>query len=109
MNVKSGARMCMQYIICVCVFISYVASRARAMPCACVCAVRESHVGTHVVVSRRARFSLDCRLDYTTKARLAMDATKPSESSQYREERLRRRKERERTRRADETAEQRER
>ena len=47
----------------VCVFISYVASRARAMPCharampaAGAGAMRESHVGAHVVdvVSARA-------------------------------------------------------
>ena len=42
MSVKSGARMCNIYVcMCVCVFISYVASRTRAM--------RDNHVGAHVV------------------------------------------------------------
>ena len=50
MNVKSGARMCNIYV---CVFISYAVRRvARACmhaPSASASAMRESHVGAHVV------------------------------------------------------------
>ena len=45
-----------QYIcMCVCVFISYVASRASAM--------REGHVGAHVVYAIALALYSDCRLD----------------------------------------------
>ena len=56
MNVKSGARMCNIYVcVYVCVFISYVARRvARACYACHARAMRESHVGAHVVVSARA-------------------------------------------------------
>ena len=56
MNVKSGARMCNMYV-CMCVYL------VRRVARACH-AVRDSHVGAHVVVTRTYVRCSDCRLDY---------------------------------------------